>query len=196
MTGRQPPDPMLLVFLLIATGIGSFLWHGFRTRTGLLFDALPGILFLLVFVFLWLRALFGPLAGALASISVPAASFGVMAWGRPYLAAYLPMRPSPLALVPLFGVILALGIGFVVLTWKRRGASFGIAAMTALAFGTGAAFFRSIDLESCAAVPFGTHFLWHVLLSTAAYCCIALVTRLKAAELLPRHGQAVLQDAG
>ena len=55
-------------------------------------------------------------------------------------------------------------------------------AGTALGIGAAAAFFRSIDLASCAVVPFGTHFLWHILLSTAAYCCVVLIARLKGGE--------------
>ena len=181
-TGRQPVDLMVLVFLLIATGLGSFAWHSMRTRTALTLDWLPGVLFLLVFVFLWLRALFGPIAGLLASVSVPGSVTAMGLLARPYLVHIVPERPNPLAFAPFFGMILLLGTAFVVLTWRRRGAPLAGLAGTALGIGAAAAFFRSIDLASCAVLPFGTHFLWHILLSTAAYCCVVLITRLKRAE--------------
>ena len=42
----MPPGLAVLLFLLFATGVGSFFWHAFRTRLALVFDALPGLLFL------------------------------------------------------------------------------------------------------------------------------------------------------
>jgi hypothetical protein len=39
-------------------------------------------------------------------------------------------------------------------------------------------------LPLCRAVPFGTHFLWHILLSLAAYLGIVMLIRLKT----PRAG--------
>jgi hypothetical protein len=179
-TGRQPADLMILVFLLLATGLGSFAWHGLRSRTALAFDWLPGMLFLLTYVFLWLRAVFGPLAGGLAVLSVPAAAMGVMALARPLLQATDLKRPSPLVFAPAFGAILALGLCFVWFTGQRRGRDAAKGALLALLLAVAAAFFRSIDLETCRFIPFGTHFLWHCFLSAAAYRAIALITQLKA----------------
>ena len=38
---------------------------------------------------------------------------------------------------------------------------------------------RSIDLMTCSIIPFGTHFIWHILLSLAAYLGIVMLLRLK-----------------
>jgi hypothetical protein len=46
-------------------------------------------------------------------------------------------------------------------------------------FAVAAAVFRSIDLMTCDLIPFGTHFLWHLGLSTAAYLGIVLLVRMK-----------------
>src|SRR5262249_22612375 len=48
-------DLYLLCFLLLANGIGSLLWHGTRERWALTLDVWPGLVFLLVMVFLWAR---------------------------------------------------------------------------------------------------------------------------------------------
>jgi hypothetical protein len=177
-TGRQPPDLMILVFLLIATGLGSFAWHALRTRTALTLDWLPGVIFLLTYVFLWLRALFGPWAGALASLAVPASGAGTMALIRPLLGEGL-RRANPLLFLPFFGSLATLGLAFVWLTLRKRGPHAAQSALLAIGLGLTAAFFRTIDLQTCQVLPFGTHFLWHCFLSAAAYRCVVLITQLK-----------------
>jgi hypothetical protein len=54
--------------------------------------------------------------------------------------------------------------------------------IAALACGLIAAGARSADLPLCPVIPFGTHFLWHMLLSLAAYLGIATLLRLKNDE--------------
>ena len=173
-----PPDLMVLVILLFATGIGSFFWHALRTPTWLVLDWLPGVLFLVTFIFLWLRALHGPLAGLGALLFVIAASTGAMAVARAQ-AGSMPMPASPLVIVPFFAVLLLIGAGFVLLTRRARGLSAALAAALLLGLAALAATFRSIDLLACSVVPFGTHFLWHIFLSAAAYRCITFLTDMK-----------------
>ena len=65
-------------------------------------------------------------------------------------------------------------------SWAQYGRSTGLLGVILLAFGIGAAFFRSIDLIVCPYVPFGTHFLWHIGLSTAACLGIVLMVRMRS----------------
>jgi hypothetical protein len=46
-----------------------------------------------------------------------------------------------------------------------------------------AAIARSIDLMVCQYIPFGTHFLWHIGLSTAACLGILLMVRIRKARM-------------
>jgi hypothetical protein len=174
--GRYPADLMLLVILLFATGIGSFFWHALRTPLWLVLDWLPGVLFLLTYVFLWLRALHGTLAGAGALALLIAVGPGVTAFARPNLAV---APHSPLLFAPFFGALVVIGAGFVYLTARARGAAAALMAATSLGLGTLAAIFRSIDMIACPVIPTGTHFLWHIFLSAAAYCCIRFLVMMK-----------------
>ena len=178
-TGRHPADLMSLVFLLFATGIGSFFWHALRTPTWLVLDWLPGVLFLLTFIFLWLRALYGTLAGFGAMLLVMAAQFSAISALRAQAARMTAALPSPLVIAPFFVVLLVIGMGFVLLTRRVRGYPAALSAGILLGMAALAALFRSIDLMACQTIPVGTHFLWHIFLSAAAYRCIAFLTRMK-----------------
>src|SRR5688572_22613488 len=60
MVRRRAPrayDLYILCFLLIVNGVGSFLWHGTRTRWALTLDVMPGLIFVLALVFFWARRL-------------------------------------------------------------------------------------------------------------------------------------------
>jgi Ceramidase len=172
----MPLDLSVLLFLLFATGIGSFAWHAFRTRIALAFDAIPGVLFLLVMSGLWFRALWGNWAGVLGAIGVVA-----VAAGAPYLwwhgAAVMP--PRALVFAPAFFAIAAMGAVLAALSVPRYGA--GIAALGGFAIlsAVTAAASRSVDLLVCDRIPIGSHWIWHMTLSLAAYLGIVMLTRMK-----------------
>ena len=171
----MPFDLAVLLFLLFATGIGSFFWHGFRSRVALAFDALPGLLFLFVMAGLWFRALFGSLAGIAGALGLAALAVGAVALGRHYEAGL----PPAFIFTPAFAVIALVGIALVAATSRRFGGQIAGLGLLAILCGVSAAVCRSIDLLTCRTIPFGTHFLWHILLSLAAYLSIAMLTRIK-----------------
>ena len=184
---KPPVDAVILVIMLIGVGIGSFWWHGWRTRLALNFDVVPGLLFLFLFVTFWIRRLQGAWAGLTALFAVPILIMGGIYLGR-FVMGEIIVRPSPLFLLPTFGTIAVLGAFFVWLTYRKRGPAMARHAGIILGLGLGAAFFRSIDLLVCGPLPFGTHFLWHCLLATAAYLAIRLVLRLKMPPNGPVYG--------
>lgn len=171
----MPLDLAVLVFLLFATGINSFYWHAFRTQLGLRLDALSGLLFLFVFAGFWFRALFGTLSGVLRVLGLIALCAAFVMLGR-----RLGFAP-PLAFVPAFAVIASAGAALVATTARRHGWDTARIGALALASAVTAAVCRSIDGFVCGAIPIGTHFLWHMGLSLAAYLAIVLLTRLKRA---------------
>jgi len=173
-----PIDLVILLFLLFATGIGSFFWHGFRTRVALAFDALPGLAFLFVFAGLWMRALWGGLVGLLGAIALLAASILSLYLGRMYLSGLSGMPPA-IFLVPAYATVAVVGIILATVTTHRFGQRPAQLGAVALAAAITAAVCRSIDLMMCGIIPFGTHFIWHILLSLAAYLGIVMLLRLK-----------------
>jgi hypothetical protein len=177
----MPFDLALLLFLLFATGVGSFFWHAFRTRVALAFDAIPGLLFLLVFAGLWIRRLFGPWAGVLGAFGLMAAAAGAITLTVRLFPEIRQMAPA-ISLAPAYATISAIGIGLAIVTARRLGGEPARIAVFALASAIFASLCRSIDLMMCSAMPFGTHFLWHIFLSLAAYLAIVMLVKLRVAE--------------
>ncbi|MDE2134477.1 MAG: ceramidase domain-containing protein [Alphaproteobacteria bacterium] len=169
-------DLVVLLFLLFAVGIGSFLWHGLRTLWALQLDWIPGMLFLIVFCGLWMRRLFGRIAGIAGPVAMLAAAVGSVALAFKLTGAD---APRALTFAPAFATIAAVGAGLVFATDRKFGPRQASLGAVILMFGVAAAVFRSIDLMMCGLVPFGTHFLWHICLSTASYLGIVLLVRLK-----------------
>lgn len=174
----MPFDLALLLFLLFATGIGSFFWHAFRTRAALAFDAIPGLLFLFVFAGLWFRVLFGNVAGVAGALGLIALSVGTTALWRHLTGGFYGM-PMALAFAPAFASVAAVGLFLTLTTAGRYGWDVARLGAVAIASAMTAATCRSIDLLVCREIPIGLHFVWHILLSLAAYLGIVMLTRLK-----------------
>lgn len=156
--------------LLILNGIGSILWHGLRTRWALNFDVIPALIFVLLVAFLWARRV-APgwqvaVAGALLVLVPVAVRF---------LAPELPMvfRLGSSILVVALLALWLIARSFAI---SRQAALTGALALTSAIT---ALTFRSIDPFSCDEVAMGTHFLWHVFLSAAAFLCMLTVVRLR-----------------
>lgn len=146
-----------LVALTAAIGVGSFLFHTFATRWAALADVLPIQLFIVTYLLLVLRRLFG-------LRRLPSALIG---------AAFVLMAiPAGRALRSLIGETLGGSAGYlpalaalivVAALLARRHhpaarALAGAAGLFVISLG-----FRSLDLPLCAGWPLGTHFLWHLL---------------------------------
>lgn len=144
-----------LAAVLFVIGIGSWLFHTHANRLTGLMDVLPILGFILLYVFAATRDYFGarPWVAAL-----------VTAGFVPYAAATVPVfstipglgSSSSYAPVPLLILIYA------VLLRKRlpetaRGLAIGAGILIV------SLIFRTLDQPLCSALPFGTHFLWHVL---------------------------------
>jgi len=145
----------VLVLILAAIGVGSYLFHTHANRLTGLMDVLPILLFILAYVFAASRDFLGlsPVkAGLVTAGFVPYAAATVP------LFAMIPGLGSSAGYAPVPVLILAYA-------WllRRR------ASDTARGLAIGAAIlvlsltFRTLDGPLCGVVPLGTHFLWHVL---------------------------------
>ena len=155
LRGRPFGIGHVLCLILAAIGVGSFLFHTEATVWAGLADTLPIAVFVLVYLFAASRDYFGlrPGRALLATLAFfPYAAVTLPVFARlPFFrisAAYWP--------IPLLIALYALGL-------RRR------APATARGLALGAVLlaasltFRSLDQPLCAAVPLGTHFLWHLL---------------------------------
>jgi hypothetical protein len=177
-------DLYVLSALLITTGIGSGIWHGFRDRDALFFEVQSGLFVLFAFVFFWGRRLWS-YAGAGLFFAL---FFGGFMLSRRYLDTAMFGIPLQrwVALAP---VVILAGIALIAQTYRisERAAAYGGAA---LGIAVVALIFRTIDLSVCSAIPFGTHFLWHAFLS-----CAGLIGVLALIELPARKVRAIRQTA-
>lgn len=165
----------LLTLLLFLIGVGSFLFHTFATRWAGMADTLPILLFILVYLFAVHRDLIGLrwhwalLATAgffpFAAVVVP------LLMQVPFFEVSAPYWTVPILLV-VYGAIMGGA--------TRRGFWIG-AGILALSLT-----FRSVDETLCDAIPFGTHFLWHILNAVMLAWMIDVHARLSLATRAAR----------
>jgi hypothetical protein len=142
--------------VLAGIGVGSYLFHTHANGLTAALDVAPILGFILLYVFAATRDLLGLgrwwAAGAVVAF-LPYAALTV-----PVFAALMPFLGSSAGYAPVPLLILA----YAALLWRRapataRGLALGAAILvTSLTF-------RTLDGPLCQIVPFGTHFLWHVL---------------------------------
>ncbi len=151
---RGVPVARILCGILFAIGMGSYFFHTHATIWALLTDVIPIAAFILVYLFAvnrdvvgmkWWVALiatcgFFPYAAAVVWVTqqLPFFSISNFYWTVPLLLclyAY-PLRHKP-------GIASGFLIGAAILTVSIS--------------------FRSVDEILCESIPFGTHFLWHIL---------------------------------
>ena len=153
--GRTDALTMVLVAILFAIGVGSFLFHTLANRWSGLADTLPIVLFILVYLFAaTLRYLRAP--WWLAALA-PVAFIGFAILFARTWAAYLPSLNGSQGYFPVLVVLVLYGV---VLAGRGHPAATGLIAAAAL-FSLSLTF-RSVDQATCGVLPFGTHFLWHI----------------------------------
>lgn len=143
-----------LAVVLVAIGIGSFLWHTYATRWAGLADVLPILLFILLYLFGATRDMLR-LGTGWAVLAV--ALFFPYAAGFVWLSAQvMPGLGANAAYFSVAVLIAAYGL------WLRaepvgRGLLAG-ALILCLSLG-----FRMADAAMCDNLAIGTHFMWHIL---------------------------------
>jgi ceramidase len=157
MWRRSAGNPMAraLSVILAVIGVGSFLFHTHATVWAAIADTVPIGVFILVYMFAVNRDVWG---------MRPWVAAVVTACFVPYAVLTVPLYQSVPVLNVSAGYVLVpvLILIYAGLLWLR-------APILARGFVIGAALLfaslvaRSIDATLCAQVPFGTHFLWHIL---------------------------------
>lgn len=148
----------LLNALIVAIGIGSFLFHTLASELSRWLDLLPIFIFQLLYLFVYCRGVVN-LAPAVSALLAFLFLLGVLTMSP--LAGYL---NGSLVYAPTCLVMLALG-------WYRNRSDRtqpGLLLIAAAVFLL-AITLRSIDVLACDYFHTGTHFLWHLLSAAAIY---------------------------
>ncbi len=149
----------LMIGLVFAIGIGSFLFHTMPARWTLLADVVPIQLFAFSCFGLALRRFLGlsPATSLVGMALFVAAAFGLSAALGPLLPAGMRGSAGYAAFVlGLFGVALALRLRGMAPAAQRLLALAGFVFAVSLTL-------RSLDSVACGSVPFGLHWAWHLL---------------------------------
>ncbi len=160
-SNSEPAPFALLIALIVAIGIGSTLFHTFATTWAQLLDLTPILLFQSCFIWLYVRRIIrlSRPVSALILIGFLAAE---LAGGR-----FREILNGSLAYAP--GLLLLSTFGaYHYLTGKRAHR----VLIAAVAVFLVAVTFRSIDMAVCPFLPFGTHFLWHLLNGAVLYLAV------------------------
>ncbi|MEM7442737.1 MAG: ceramidase domain-containing protein [Pseudomonadota bacterium] len=166
---RRDVAVWLLIALIFAIGIGSFLFHTFAVVWAAMADVIPIGLFILAYTYLALTR-FARLAywvGLIGVVVVIAMAFGLP--GGPYGAALAAMA--------------AIGL---YLTFRQRHPAGAILLWAAGTFAVSLTL-RTIDEPLCESLHMGTHFLWHLLNGVVLY----LVTHamIRYGRKIPSQGE-------
>jgi hypothetical protein len=182
--GRDRPA-LWLIFVTMAVGIGSFLFHTFANRWSLLADVLPITLFIYSYFLIAMRRyldLGGPAAfgmtAAFAAFNIGFERLWRITIPEVTLNGSVGYLPAALALLVVGSMCL--------LRAPRATAGQGLLLATVL-FGLSLVF-RSIDEAACDTLPLGTHFLWHILNAAVLLVLIRTALDFRAEPLLPKIG--------
>ena len=169
----------LLLVLICAIGIGSFLFHTFATTWARLLDVIPILLFQLLYVWLYCREV----AGVRSSFTV------VILLG--YLLAAISGRQFPQVLngsliyAPAIMLLVVLGIYHATAHHIERYAVLSATGVFGLAL-----IFRTMDQAVYPYFPLGSHFLWHVLNPLALYLLLRGLLANRLEQPRPCNGTA------
>ena len=151
----------LLIGLMIAIGLGSGLFHTFATNWTKILDILPILLFQVTFIWIYGRHVIQLSIGNMITAVILFLVAGHFVRDFPHLLN------GSLIYAPAVILLLVLGLYHFYYAKNERTLllwSLGVFSISL--------FFRTIDLAICAYVPFGTHFLWHLLNGFLVYLVV------------------------
>jgi hypothetical protein len=157
--GRDWPA-LALIVVVVAVGLGSFIFHTVATRGGMLADVIPIAIFIYGYLLLALRRFLHLSAAIAIAIAVGyAAGAQALSWLAPprTLNGSIGYLPALVAMVAMARLTHGRA---------RRGLELAVMIFTvSLAL-------RTIDLAACETFPVGTHFLWHLLNAVVLYALL------------------------
>jgi hypothetical protein len=170
-----------VLFLIVAGGLGSALFHGFRASVAfLIMDVLPSaILTLTLSVYFWIKIL--KRWWHIFFVLVPLFGLRFMFWGK------LPEHASINLSYFITGVSVGLPLILHLIRSKFQDWPILITAISAFSL---ALLFRQTDQHPIGFLPMGTHFLWHAFSAVGAWFILDYLYKMTRAQSNPQtHGQ-------
>ena len=160
----------VLLALIFAIGVGSGLFHIFATRTTMLADVLPILIFQITFLIVYSRTVMRTspinIVFLLAGYMILTVFFGSLSRD---------LFNGTLQYAPAFMYVLGFGLYHAITEQPSR-----YSLITAAALFFVSMIFRSIDQQICSYIPIGTHFVWHILNAVVLYLCTSAILDQKA----------------
>ncbi len=160
----RAPRIKVLIYLIIAFGIGSVLFHASARMWGAIFDVMPIVFFAIFYLYLFARHVLR------LSRTKAVLLLGVFVLANAVFKTYVIKAPDGhVSLIPSILVMYCIAL-FMFATKNRSAMRFSSATLVA----TLAATFRAVDsymngADMCHHFPTGTHFLWHLLMAGFVY---------------------------
>jgi len=175
--GKRDLGARVLTLILLAIGVGSFLFHTYATAWANIADVAPISAFILVYVYLaTTRFLDLPRWAGLAAVAAYFPYSWAVTWAVRESVGSLNGSVA-YAPVPLLILAYAAAVAF-----RDRDTARGLAIGAGLLVVS--LVFRTIDNAVCPGLPIGTHFLWHTLNGVLLGWMIVVMHRSKAPETL------------
>lgn len=154
VAGATRTDFWLLTCALFAIGIGSGLWHLIPNGTTVLMDVIPITLFIHLYLISAMRRVLG------LSWIKTIGWWGVYLLASIFAQITLPpdMLNGTIMYIPTYFTLILLSCAV-----KKKDAALGKGFMQMLYVWTASLAFRTADMDVCAQLAIGTHFLWHTL---------------------------------
>ncbi len=140
----------LLIYLIIAIGIGSSLFHSYATGWALLMDVIPITMFQIFYLWVYTQRVM-KLKSIISMILIVVLVISSLATRQ------LKVLNGSLSYAPALLYLLGLGIYHFQALKQNKFLLLAGAGVFLIAL-----FFRTIDQAICAIFPIGTHFLWHI----------------------------------
>ncbi|KKR31848.1 MAG: Conserved hypothetical membrane protein [Parcubacteria group bacterium GW2011_GWF2_39_8b] len=161
---------IFLTGLMVVMGLGSLLWHSYRSEITMLLDTLPIYIFFILALYLFVQVLTKNKKLTIVILAL----LGLIYY---LIFTYIPgLNIFSGSLKYIFILIVLVALSFFIR--KKYGYDYNF--LTPLGIFLVAIMLRTIDIFMCPFFPFGTHFIWHILIAIAMYFGSTLILRLNA----------------
>lgn len=172
----RAPRIKVLIYMVVAFGVGSVIFHASARMWGAIFDVLPIVMFAVLYLYLFSRHVLR----FQRKWSVALIGFFFIA-NLIFKANVIKAPDGYVSLIPSVMVMYCIAL-FMFATKNRSAMRFSVATLVA----TLAATFRAVDSymnaeDLCDNFPIGLHFMWHILMAAYVYICTSdVILRCKA----------------